>query len=156
MLERLAAGAERLKERPPRPDAPPAFLLDANRMNPSMLPGPGRFDNRWVTLPQDFPSALFLKTHGIRDVIVLRADGRAPGDDLSHILRRWQEGGVPIALGDLRSGGEAQPFQVPRPSYFRLAWYGLIALMGLRRSEVGGFGASIPEVSSGGGGGFFG
>ena len=154
MLERLATGAERLRERQPRPDAPPAFLLDANRMTPPTQPAPGKFDNRWVTLPQDFPSALFLQTHGIQDVIVLRADGSTPGQDLLHILRRWQDSGLRIALGDLRRSGDASPFDVPRPSYFRRAWYGLIALMGLRRSEVGGFGAPIPEESSGGFGGF--
>jgi hypothetical protein len=156
MLERLAAGAERLRERQPRPDAPPAFLLDAKRMTPPTLPIPGKFDNRWVTLPQDFPSALFLKTRGIQDVTVLRADGLAPGQDLMHVLRRWQDGGLRIALWDLSESGDPQPFQVPRPSYFRLAWYGLIALMGLRRNEVGGFGAAIPEAGSGGFGGFYG
>jgi hypothetical protein len=37
---------------------------------------------------------------------------------------------------------------------FRLAWYAVIALMGLRRTNVGGFGAVVPESS--GRSGFYG
>ena len=36
-------------------DAPPAFLLDARRLEPSTAAAPGKFDNRWVVFPQDFP-----------------------------------------------------------------------------------------------------
>jgi hypothetical protein len=35
---------------------------------------------------------------------------------------------------------------------FRRAWYRLIVLAGLRRANVGGFGAQIPEPSSSGSG----
>ena len=38
------------------------------------------------------------------------------------------------------------------PSWFRRAWYVAIALMGLRRSNVGGFGSMVPERTSSGSG----
>ena len=41
--------------------APPAFLLDSDRMK-APAPDPGRFDNRWLVFPQDFPSAAFLRS----------------------------------------------------------------------------------------------
>jgi hypothetical protein len=37
---------------------------------------------------------------------------------------------------------------VPKPSSFKLAWYAAIALLGLRRSNVGGFGSMVPENTS--------
>ena len=147
---RLLQGAERLRELRLDPGAPPAFLIDSQRMRPPILPHAGRFDNRWVTLPQDYPSATFLSSRGISEVLVLRQGDEHPDQDLIHVLRRWQEGGLRIALGDLLTGSDPKPFDVPRPSLFRLAWYRMRAVLGLRRSDVGGFGGQIPEQSAGG------
>lgn len=154
----LLEGASLLRDLRLPADAPPAFLLDSERMHPRVLPYPGKFDNRWVTLPQDFPSAIFLRAHGIGEVLLLRHGGRGatPDQDLAHVLRRWQEGGVRLTIGDLATGGEPQPFHVEQPSLFRRAWYRAVALMGLRRNDVGGFGGAIPEESAGGGFGGFG
>ena len=148
----LREGAALIRDSHIPVDAPPAFLLDSQRMHPQVLPHPGKFDNRWVTLPQDFPSATFLRARGIVEALLLRQSGRAPDQDLAHVLRRWQDAGIRITIGDLATGGEAQPFQVERPSLFRRAWYRAVALMGLRRNDVGGFGSAIPEQSTGGGG----
>jgi hypothetical protein len=146
----LRPGAEFLTRSTLRPDAPPAFLLDADRTR--RVAGPGDYDNRWVVLPQDFPSATLLLSRKIREVVLIQRGGAAPREDLAHVLRRWQEGGVPIMSLDLERGGPPVALDVPRPSAFRIAWYGLIALLGLRRSNVGGFGAMVPEQTSGGGG----
>ena len=150
----LRAGAEFLTKAGLRPDAPPAFLLDADRNR--RQPAPGDYDNRWVVLPQDFPSATLLLSRRIREVVLIQRGGAAPREDLAHVLRRWQEGGVRIMTLDLERGGAPAVLDVPRPSTFRIAWYGLIALLGLRRSNVGGFGGMVPEQTSGGGfrGGF--
>ena len=51
----LAGGAELLKRATLAVDAPPAFLLDSRRSVGTSLPRPGSYDNRWATLPQDFP-----------------------------------------------------------------------------------------------------
>jgi hypothetical protein len=148
----LLEGAPLLQDLRLPADAPPAFLLDAQRMNPQVLPYPGKFDNRWMTLPQDFPSATMLRAHGVVEALLLRHSDRVPDQDLAHVLRRWQDAGVRITIGDLATGGEPQPYQVERPSLFRRAWYRAVALMGLRRNDVGGFGSAIPEESTGGGG----
>ncbi len=52
---------------------------------------------------------------------------------------------------DLHGSRTPQPIEVRPPSRFRRAWYRVIALLALRRSDVGGFGGSIPEQTSGGG-----
>jgi hypothetical protein len=49
------------------------------------------------------------------------------------------------------SGQGAANVTVPKPSGFKLAWYAAIAVLGLRRSNVGGFGSTIPEASQHGG-----
>src|SRR5262249_42099185 len=51
--------------------APPVFLLDADRMTPAVLPEPGRYDNRWIVFPQDFPSGSCLRGNGITDVLLV-------------------------------------------------------------------------------------
>jgi hypothetical protein len=128
-------------------DAPPAFLLDARRMPPS-APRPGQFDNRWVVLPQDFPSATFLQTHGIRRVLLVQDVSGQPRSDLAHVLRRWQEAG--IVIDSLVPGAGVRPvtLDVARPKMFRWMLYALAATMGLRRSSAGGFGSVVPMPSS--------
>jgi hypothetical protein len=156
IAHRLHRGAELLQKQGLPRDAPPAFLLDSNRMHPPSLPQPGKFDNRWVTLPQDFPSGTFLQSRGIVEVLLLRLGAGGPDLDLRHVLRRWQEAGLRLSILDLSGAGNAQPLHVDRPSFFKLAWYRVLALSGLRRADVGGFGSAIPEQSAGSGGGGFG
>lgn len=129
---------------PLRPDAKPAFLLDSTRLTATTPIGPGRYDNRWVTLPQDFPSAALLQHHGLTQVTLIVAGG-TPMPDLSHVARRWQEAGLRIRLIDPATWSVTDPYDVPVPSLFRRAWYTASAMMGLRRANVGGFGSQIPE-----------
>ena len=131
------------------PDAPPAFLLDSSRMRPAVPPSPGKFDNRWVVFPQDFPSATFLHSRGIREVVVIQ-EGETPQDDLAHVLRRWQETGLSIQVMPPRDASP-QSIVVQKPSWFKSLGYRLVALSGLRRNSAGGFGAVIPIARSGGG-----
>jgi hypothetical protein len=141
----LAAGVERLKRRSPAPLAPPAFLLDARRYDPSVTVRPGAYDNRWIVLPQDFPSGALLASRGIQSATVVQRDGLSIRPDLAHVLRRWQEAGLSVRVIDLASGQTAEDVTVPKPSRFRSVWYAAAALLGLRRSNVGGFGSTIPE-----------
>jgi hypothetical protein len=131
-------------------DAPPAFLLDANRMTPVVPPKPGAFDNRWMVFPQDFPSATYLRARGVADVLLLHA-ARDSSEDLAHVLLRWQEAGVRLLSSSPADRGRIRDLIVTRPSRFRRAWYRLIAMAGLRRNNAGGFGGVIPTPSSGGG-----
>ena len=131
-------------------DAPPAFLLDAKRLEPATLPAPGKFDNRWAVFPQDFPSASFLLSRGIRQVVVLQTDSLQgkPRLDLAHVLLRWQEAGVLLYVQDPDGQYGPQPMQVDRPSSFRSLFYRALTLAGLRRNSAGGFGSIIPVPSS--------
>jgi hypothetical protein len=144
----LVAGAGRLMRHQPVRDAAPAFLLDSRRNDRAIVIRPGVYDNRWVTLPQDFPSGALLVSRGIRHVTLVQRDGLSIRPDLAHVLRRWQDHGIVLRVVDLASGQTADNVQVPKPSGFKLAWYGAIALLGLRRSNVGGFGSMIPEQTA--------
>ena len=154
LVDALGAGSQVLREMTIRPDARPAFLLDANRKGTTVGLTDGMYDNRWVVLPQDLPSATFLQTHGIREVIVMARGTLEPAMDLVHALLRWQEGGLRLGIVDLAGKRFEANLHVAKPSLFRRAWYGAVALSGLRRSNVGGFGSTVPEQTSGGG--FFG
>jgi hypothetical protein len=148
LVKVLASGATALREMSLPPDAPPVFLIDADRMSPAVPSTPGSYDNRWVVFPQDFPSGTFLRSRGIEDVIVLH-DRRGVQEDLAHVLLRWQEAGIRIqAVGP--GDTSPRPITVKRPSWFRRAWYRAIVLAGLRRNNAGGFGAVIPVASAGG------
>jgi len=148
----LERGAERLRGFPLAADACPAFLLDADRQAPQWrTAAPGRFDNRWLVFPQDFPSASFLLAQRIECAVLVQPSGRTqPLSDLAHVVLRWQEAGIEVQVLDPDAGGAGQPIQVARPSRFRSSWYRALALIGLRRNSAGGFGSVIPEPSSSG------
>ena len=155
LIDRLALAASELQNTIVPPDAPPAFLLDSKRMNPEGALLPGNFDNRYVILPQDFPSAGFLKAHGITRAIWIfrRIPGLGlsenPRDDLAHVLRRWQDAGIEI-YGTNLEDHRTEPLQIAKPSWFRSIFYRAFAMTGLRRNSTGGFGGIIPQPSSGG------
>lgn len=132
-------------------NAPPVFLLDNNRLAGGFMADPGRFDNRWWVFPQDFPSANFLLAHGIRSVVLGQNRTSGPHRDLAHVLLRWQEAGIGILACDVNVEAQPTPLLVQRPNNFRALWYQALVLAGLRRNSAGGFGAVVPQPSSGGG-----
>ena len=141
----LGSGGESLKRMSIPPTARPAFLLDADRMQPIGGGEAGRYDNRWIVLPQDFPSATTLRSRGITSVTVIRQRSPIPDEDLTVVLQRWQEGGLRVRGLALESGDVDENLSLVVPSSVRRLWYGAIALFGRRRSSVGGFGALVPE-----------
>lgn len=151
ILKRLRDGADELQGLAIPPDAPPVFLLDSQRLAPLTPPAPGKFDNRWAAFPQDFPSANFLLSNGIRRVVLLQDERLQdkPRTDLAHVLLRWQGGGVEIYIQDPDGNMSPRPLQVAKPSAFRSLFYRALTLSGLRRSSAGGFGSVIPIPSSG-------
>lgn len=162
----LASGAEALRALSLGSDAPPAFLLDAWRRPDKTPASPGRFDNRWVTFPQDFPSARRLAASGITTVVLNANDVK---DDLAHVLLRYKEAGMTLmqvkpekgeavstaasvaALEPAFSSAAVQPLAVPKPSRFRSFGFRAALIAGLLRNPAGGFGAKAPTPSSGGG-----
>lgn len=145
----LGGGVAILTRHPPPADARPAFLIDASRGDTRGSAEPGRYDNRWIVLPQDFPSGALLASRGIQSTTLVQRDGLSIRPDLAHVLRRWQEAGLRVRVIDLTSGQTAEDVTVPKPSRFRSVWYAAAALLGLRRSNVGGFGSTIPEHTTG-------
>lgn len=148
MLE-LGRGAGQLKTISLAAGAPPVFLLDANRMQQGVPPSPGKFDNRWVVFPQDFPSATFLRSHGVAEVLLIHT-GANPQEDLAHVLLRWQQSGLRIVAAS-PTDSAPRDITVSRPSWFRWAWYRALTAARLRRNNAGGFGAVIPVRTGGGG-----
>jgi len=148
LVEALSSAGTALRDIALPPDAPPAFLIDADRMRPGVPSNPGCYDNRWVVFPQDFPSGTFLRSRGIADVIVLHDRGGVQ-EDLAHVLLRWQEAGIQMRA---LAPGDASPLEliVKKPSWFRRAWYRAIIVAGLRRNNAGGFGSVIPTAGGGG------
>ncbi len=156
VIRALGVHAETLRRLPIRPDALPAFLLDSRRSDTLGAATPGWYDNRWIVLPQDLPSGAYLRSHGIDDVTLVQRSGTSPATDLSHVLLRWQQAGIRLRVIDLSSGKTDENVQVSEPSLFRRAWYVAVTLLGLRRSNVGGFGSTVPEQTASGRGGFYG
>jgi len=140
VLQTLAGELSRMRI---RDDAPPAFLLDSDRMDGKARIGD--YDNRWSVFPQDMPSAAYLINHGIRRVIVR---SEVIEKDLAHVLLRYETQGIAILLND---GFAQKTIPVPRPSKFKSLFYRACVLAGLRRNSAGGFGEIVPEPSSSGG-----
>jgi hypothetical protein len=133
------------------PEAPPAFMLDVNRLRGLVAPQPGKFDNRWVIFPQDMPSATFMRSQQIERVIVLQATNTFADDDLAHVFLRWRSAGIQIQVKDPYANGPIEEMSVHRPSQFKMRYLAFMFLfLGLRRSNVGGFGSMIPYSSGGG------
>lgn len=146
----LVAGAEVLRQHPPAPESPPAFLLDSGRQGTGQAPTPGTFDNRWHVFPQDFPSANLLRARRIGSICVIQEVRQQPAEDLRHVLKRWQDAGLEV-LGQTRvSADPPQLLQIASPNRFRAMWYRWLCQLGLRRSSAGGFGAVVPIPGSGG------
>ncbi len=144
--EALVSATEELRRISIPENAPPAFLLDADRMYG--FPIPGKFDNRWIVFPQDFPSARFLISNDIKRVLLIKSyDGLK--DDLIHVLRRYQDDGLSLSAVHPQGDRPAE-LSTPKPSWYRSALYRVTAYTKYRRSNAGGFGGIVPEPSSGG------
>lgn len=151
ILQRLREGAEELRTLSIPANAPPAFLLDSNRLASPELAKPGKFDNRWTVFPQDLPSANFLLAHGIKRVVLLQPDALMgkPRVDLAHVLLRWQQGGVELYVQDPEGALAPRAMTVAKPSSFRSLFYRALTLIGRRRNSAGGFGSVIPIAAAG-------
>jgi len=115
ILDALIAATPELAKINLPDDAPPAFLLDSNRRSGVGPLIPNRFDNRSVSFPTDFPSAIFLLSRGIRRVLLIQQKEVAPDSDLAHTLLRWQQGGIRIDTVALE-GGEPMERRIEKPS----------------------------------------
>lgn len=148
LVRAVCATAEHLQSLSLPANAPPVFVLDAYRRIGTSPLRDEMFDNRWIVFPQDFPSARFLAEQRIRRIILVQAENRSPQEDLAHVLLRWQEAGLAVQHKIAGESTHPVPISVSRPSQFRAMWYRALAVVGLRRSSVGGFGSFIPSTTS--------
>jgi len=173
----LAAAASSLQSFGLPDEAPPAFLLEARRNSAAVTPppdvvdeksaslppflmdakgdtavvasSPRTFDNRSISLPTDFPSANFLRSRGIRRIVLIQSRHSEPQADLSHSLLRWQQAGLTILAAAIDEPDPPRPITIKRPRAYRLLWYNLLAKLGLRSNPLGGFGGFLPMPSTG-------
>lgn len=90
----LIKGALELQKMEIDKNAPPAFLLDSNRMNRYKM-NQSVFDNSWDIYAQDLPSAEYFLKNGINKIIVR---GGLIQTDLQKILYSFQQKGITIYL----------------------------------------------------------
>jgi hypothetical protein len=107
------------------------------------------FDNRSISLSTDFPSFNLMMSRGIARVVLVQPTARLPQADLSHTLRRWQDGGIEILAVELDRQGPPHPIVVHTPHAFKVLWYNVMATLGLKRSPLGGVGGLLPFPSAG-------
>lgn len=90
--EALIWGAIELKQLNLDLDAPPAFLVDSNRLHRKKM-NASIFDNSWDVYPQDLPSPQYFLNNGIKS-IVIRAE--RINEDLNKVLYKHQQAGINI------------------------------------------------------------
>jgi hypothetical protein len=145
IIESLRAGAEFLAALPLH-DAPPAFLLDADRLRPTHPVRGGDFDNRWQVFPQDFPSAALLAERGFTRVVLIQRGSLEPQPDLASVLRPWQEAGIGIEVKDVLSVEPPKPIRIEPPPWYRRVWQGVVVLFGMQARPRAGFGYVVPRT----------
>jgi hypothetical protein len=134
-----------LKEIQLSPEAPPAFLLDADRRVARLASAPGRFDNRSVCFPTDFPSAEFLSVHGIHQAIIVQRSNTVAAD-LVQALIMWQKSGIQLFRVSNSTAAVPSLVVLVQPSWLRRLWNRISIALGLPRGELG-FGGIIPTGS---------
>lgn len=92
----LLYGAEILRDIPIPEDAPPAFLIDTNRLQRYKM-NDSIFDNSWDLYPQDIPSARYLRAQGINKILVV---GDALSRDLKKVFYDFQKKGIDIYVSN--------------------------------------------------------
>jgi hypothetical protein len=145
VLFALVDAAERVAAAPP--GATPAFLLDANRMGPGQAVTPGRFDNRSVCSPSDFPSETLWRA-GIRRMLLIQQGGGRPAADLEFILLIWQARGIALWQKNADESAPAAPF-VLRRRFWISRWLHIVRRAFLRRRSDNSYGELVPTPATG-------
>ena len=141
----LADETATLRSIPLPPAAPPAFLLDADRLGEWFSPPPGWFDNRSTVRETDVPSAEFLRSRGIRQVVVVRPEAKLPRD-LRVVLQRWQEGGLILSAQVPVARWDPQLLVLPQPSLLARWWDRTLVALRCRPRRDGSFGRTVPAA----------
>jgi hypothetical protein len=146
IMNALVDGADTVRELPA--DAPPAFLLDADRLAPGRLVGGGDFDNRWFSAPTDFPSADALWGAGLRRLVLIQRGDPWPAADVAPALLSFQRRGLRLFLARPDAGGALAPLASVRPPWPARLRHALERLSFRQRAD-GAFGERVPRPSVG-------
>ena len=146
ILQALIGQTSRLRQIALPPAAPPAFLLDADRLRSSRWSDVDWFDNRSIVRTTDLPTATFLRSQGIRKVILIQAKPDL-SRDLRTVLRSWQEGGVTTARQIVGEPWAPQAFVVPRTWWLRAWWDQNFLELGYPFKSDGSFGRFVQHAS---------
>lgn len=149
ILAALMSGAETLRATSIAVDAPPAFLIDADREATHNPPIAGAFDNRSVVFTTDFPSAARLAGNRIERAILVRERAEGLGVDLQNALQPWQRHGIQLCAKWLSSTGGSFPLRLPRRRLWAGIWIRLRVYTRFRRNAAGEFGEFIPHAATG-------
>ncbi len=123
--------------------APPVFLLDANRRGFSAEPG--WFDNRSFVTAFDFPSVDYFRRHGISRVVLVQPSAETKIDTLQ-VLLQMQRSGMTIGLQAPWVPWDPSPHHFKPPVFLVSAWEWLRRKIGYRRNDFdSSFGGVIPH-----------
>jgi len=139
----LARGAEHVANVPS--SAPPAFLLDAERMGNGRPVRPGLFDNRSICRSSDFPSADRLRQAGIGRILLICDEVQ---EDLESVALEWQAAGFELWWKRPTERQEAAPVTLRSPSWGRRI-YNVLFRPSPRPRADGIYGTLIEVPSSG-------
>jgi hypothetical protein len=123
--------------------APPAFLIDSQRLTGSQLPEPGMFDNRWKLYPQDFPSGEVLRRNEVKRIGVIREALGDYAEDLRAILLTWQTEGIEIWESLPAYSSTLRRTEIRPLSVFQKMWFRLRTSLVRRHKDGSGFGRFI-------------
>ena len=149
VLTALVEGYDRLRQVRLPDDAPPAFLIDALRQQPTRPVSEGLFDNRSVVFITDFPSANFLTTQGIQQVILVHQHVQELERDLAYVLRTWEKAGIELQETVVPDTVQLRSLSLPKMNWFTELWIRFFAGSEFRRNQSGSFGRFVPESSGG-------
>jgi hypothetical protein len=142
--EGLVDGVARLEALAVPSEASPAFVLDALRSRSRHRGVVGRFDNRSVTFPSDFPSPQRLLAAGLSRVRLLLDGTRRPSGDLVRVLVAFRAAGLEIDVQNLAEPAIA-PVRctLPRFAVLQTLWLWAWVPLFLRRKSGGEFGGMM-------------
>jgi hypothetical protein len=129
-------------------DAPPAFLLDAQRLGQGRAVLGGDFDNRSFCSPTDFPSPDTLWAAGLRRAVLVQRGAPFPAPDLAPVLLSWRERGLHLFLARADGGSGLAPLASVRPPWLTRVGHLLGRTLFMRRAD-GAFGGRLPLPSTG-------
>lgn len=126
------------------PSSPPVWICDSERLG-QRSGRPGEFDNRYYIEEAALPGPGLMKSAGINRIVYLTHDpAQAPVIDLDGFFFDSESAGIPVQIANVMEPGLPLRPWITRPPRKYTPDF--------KRSSAGGFGSTVPEPSSGGGG----